>query len=67
MKDFWTKIIELDEAAEREGGYVIPLQEEDPRYDLAGMRKYAKSCNISVSELSEEEIEKFIVVAKNRL
>ena len=59
--EFIRKIIELDEAAERAGGYVaLPTAESNKiGYDYPALSRYCKERGIKPASLSEGELLRF--------
>lgn len=57
MKDFNIKaLIELDNAAAKAGGYVIPLQKGEPKINIRAAAEYREQINRS---LTKKELSKF--------
>jgi len=53
------KFVELDEAAEKAGGYVDP-NADVPDYDIRAVDDYCKKRGIDPSTLTDEELKPFI-------
>ena len=60
MKSFFEKMSEIDDAAERAGGYVVdtPIAEH---YDYRKMIKYCRENDKEPTELTQEEIKQFVI------
>ena len=55
------KMIELDEAAEKAGGFLSSIKSEDIRYDYRAINAYCKEKGIEPIDMTIREINKFIV------
>ena len=55
------RMIELDEAAEKAGGFVSALKSEDVHYDYRAINEYCKKKGIEPIDLTIREINNFIV------
>ena len=55
-------IAELDRAADETGGcFTMPFDKGSPQYDYLAMRKFCRDNNISLSDLTDEQLAKFIL------
>lgn len=55
------KMIELDEAAEKAGGFVSMIKSEDIHYDYRAIDKYCKEKGIEPIDMTIRELNSFIV------
>lgn len=55
-------MIELDEAAEKAGGYVSNILGKDTHYNLRKLISYCKEKGIEPADLTLRELSKFILV-----
>ena len=55
------KMIELDEAAERAGGFVSMIKSEDIHYDYRAIDKYCKEKGIEPIDMTIRELNAFII------
>ncbi len=52
---------ELDELAEKAGGYVTPLSDSKVHYDLRKISKYCKEKGIEPIDLTIRELNRFVI------
>ncbi len=55
------KMRELDDVAERAGGFVAPLTRHDVHYDYREISRYCRKKKIEPQDLTIRELKKFIV------
>ncbi len=55
------KMRELDEAAEKAGGFVLPLNDKEVHYDYRKLNEYCKKKGIEPIDLTIRELNTFIV------
>lgn len=55
------KMSELDEAAEKAGGYVLNMVNKDTRYNLRELISYCKEKGIEPIDLTLRELSNFII------
>lgn len=55
------KMIELDEAVEKAGGFVSALSSEDIRYDYRAIVKYCKEKGIEPVDMTIRELNSFVL------
>ena len=55
------KMIELDEAAEKAGGFVSDIKSENVHYDYREILKYCKEKGIDPIDLTIRELNSFII------
>lgn len=55
------KMIELDEVAEKAGGFVSMLKSEDVHYDYRAIDKYCKEKGIAPIDMTIRELNTFII------
>lgn len=56
-----SKICELDELAEKAGGYVSNITSKDTHYDLHKLINYCKKKGIEPADLTLRELNNFII------
>ena len=52
---------ELDELAEKAGGYLAPLSDERTRYDYRKINEYCKERGIEPLDLTIRELNQFVI------
>lgn len=52
---------ELDEIAEKAGGYVAPLNDKETQYDYRKMSEYCKEKGIEPLDLTLRELNQFVI------
>ncbi len=52
---------ELDEAAEKAGGFTSPVSPDDIHYDYRGISRYCKEKGIEPVDMTIRELNKFII------
>lgn len=55
------KMIELDEAAEKYGGFTSPVSPQDTHYDLRKISKFCRDRGIEPIDMTIRELNQFIV------
>ena len=55
------RMIELDEAAEKAGGYVSAIKSDDIHYDYRAIAKHCKERGIEPADLTIRELNQFII------
>jgi hypothetical protein len=51
----------LDEAAEKAGGYVSPMVDQNARYDYRKLSEYCKERNMDPQDLTLREMRQFLI------
>lgn len=55
------KMIDLDEAAERCGGFTAPISDQNTHFDYRGIIRYCKEKGIEPVDMTIRELNRFII------